>query len=244
MNNKYILKKHKTQAIISQSILRESAIMHILNKFSHNNLISGAKFLYNYYNYYTIMPCYGIPIRTNLELNVRDCMKQLVSAVSHLHKLGIVHRDITMNNILIKNDIITLIDYGMSDFIIFDNIIYNPVCTMTYRPIEILLGYDKFGISQDIWSIGCIMLFLSCKDIIIFGNNEIEQIFSIYTVLGFPNSKILSKLPHFKNTYPKWTNILKKYINDDVYDLVYQMLNYDFNKRISTEQILQHKYFI
>jgi serine/threonine protein kinase len=115
---------------------------------------------------------------------------------------------------------------------------------MTYRPIEILLGYDKFGISQDIWSIGCIMLFLSCKDIIIFGNNEIEQIFSIYTVLGFPNSKILSKLPHFKNTYPKWTNILKKYINDDVYDLVYQMLNYDFNKRISTEQILQHKYFI
>ena len=245
MDKIFVLKKHKVEAVISQSLLRESAIIYILNKFPHYNLIRDAKIIYNHHSYYTIMPYYGVPIRTDLNLDTRSTIFQILSAVTHLHKFGIVHRDITMNNILIKNGVITLIDYGMSDFIIFDNVVSSPVCTITFRPIEILLGHNKFCKEQDIWSVGCIMLFLLCKNLILFGYHEIEQIFSIYSVLGFPKAIALKNLPHFKNTYPKWENNLKKYIAEPIiYDIVYQMLNYNFYNRISAQQALKHKYFM
>jgi serine/threonine protein kinase len=164
--------------------------------------------------------------------------------VIHLHKLGIVHRDITLNNILIKNGNITLIDYGMSDFIIFDNIVEFPVCTLTYRPIENLLGYNKFGKNQDMWSIGCVMLFLLTKKIIIYGAFEIEQILSIYSILGFPDVKALSDLPHYKNTYPKWKKNMKQFISNPLcYEILESLLNYDFNNRMSAENAITHKYF-
>ena len=245
MDKIFVLKKHKVETLISQSLLREAAINYILNKFPHYNLIRGAKIIYNNHSYYTVMPYYGIPIRTDLNLDTRSTIFQILSAVSHLHNFGIVHRDITMNNILIKNGVITLIDYGMSDFIIFDNLMTSPICTITFRPIEILLGHNKFCKEQDIWSVGCIMLFLLCKNLIMFGYHEIEQIFSIYAVLGFPKVAALKNLPHFKNTHPKWENNLKKYITEPIiYDIVYQMLNYNFYNRISAQQALMHKYFI
>jgi cyclin-dependent kinase len=244
INKTDILKKHKLETVISQSLLREAAVMHILNKFPHYNLINNAKILYNNNSYYTIMPYYGVPIRPTLNIDERSCMFQILSAVIHLHKLGIVHRDITLNNILIKNGNITLIDYGMSDFIIFDNIVEFPVCTLTYRPIENLLGYNKFGKNQDMWSIGCVMLFLLTKKIIIYGAFEIEQILSIYSILGFPDVKALSDLPHYKNTYPKWKKNMKQFISNPLcYEILESLLNYDFNNRMSAENAITHKYF-
>lgn len=244
MNKIHILKKHKIETVISQCILRESAIISILNKFPHYNLIHGARLLYNNHNYYTVMPYYGTPIKTDLNLDVRITTFQILSAVNHLHNFGIIHRDITMNNLLIKNGVITLIDYGMSDFVLFENTLQSPVCTLTYRPIENILGYNKFGKEQDIWSVGCVMLFLLCKSTLMFGYHEIEQIFSIYSILGFPKTQALQNLPHFKNTYPKWNKKLKEYLDNPLeYNIINQMLNYNFYKRISAYNALNHTYF-
>ena len=39
--------------------------------------------------------------------------KQIITGVQYIHK-GVLHRDLTNNNILIKNDMVKIADFGLS----------------------------------------------------------------------------------------------------------------------------------
>ena len=61
--------------------------------------------------------------------------KSIMNAVAYLHKNGIVHRDLKLENILIedKNDLmsIKLIDFGLSDKFQNDNKMFSKFCGTT-----------------------------------------------------------------------------------------------------------------
>jgi tRNA A-37 threonylcarbamoyl transferase component Bud32 len=96
------------------------------------------------------------------EQTAKGIFKQLVSAVTHCHERGIVHRDIKLENILMdKHGIIKLIDFGLCDFVMdVGNQIRacsDSVGSPAYISPEILQGKPYDGFKADIWSSGVVL---------------------------------------------------------------------------------------
>jgi len=82
---------------------------------------------------------------------------QLLEALEILHSNGIVHADIKPDNIIVdSNNIVTLVDFGVS----VDQLLYSEVCgkvgTFPFMAPEILEG-QPITSSADIWSLGVIL---------------------------------------------------------------------------------------
>jgi serine/threonine protein kinase len=96
------------------------------------------------------------------EEKARHIFSQLVDAVLHLHRLGILHRDIKAPNILYDrfNNQIKLIDFGGSETFFDDQYWDNTLSSMTplFIPPEAELARmynERFcGMSAEIWSLG------------------------------------------------------------------------------------------
>ena len=78
-------------------------------------------------------------------------------------KLG--HRDIDPRNILVKDGIIKIVDFGLS----FNTDARSKAATSKlgkelYAAPEVLKGMDYSPYKADVFSYGCVMFFLSCGD--------------------------------------------------------------------------------
>lgn len=62
----------------------------------------------------------------------------------------------------------------------------NRVITLWYRPPELLLGTTNYGTEVDMWGCGCLLVELFNKTAIFQGSNELEQIESIFKIMGTP----------------------------------------------------------
>lgn len=81
--------------------------------------------------------------------------RQLVSAISYLHSLKIVHRDIKDENIVIDDKFqIKLIDFGTAAYITPGTRFATFSGTVDYCSPEILLGNKYFGPELDVWTCG------------------------------------------------------------------------------------------
>ncbi|CAD8060693.1 unnamed protein product [Paramecium primaurelia] len=93
------------------------------------------------------------------ELVTQEIMKKLLMGLNHLHKLGIIHRDLKLDNIMLlrKNDpnSIRIMDFGYSTFI-DDKSLSNQRCgTPGYIAPEIL-NMNHYNELCDIYSLGCV----------------------------------------------------------------------------------------
>uniref|UniRef100_A0A673ZFP2 non-specific serine/threonine protein kinase n=1 Tax=Salmo trutta TaxID=8032 RepID=A0A673ZFP2_SALTR len=83
---------------------------------------------------------------------------QVASAVAHIHKAGILHRDIkTLNIFLTKTNLIKLGDYGLakkldSQFAMAETCVGTPY----YMSPELCQGV-KYNFKSDIWAMGCVI---------------------------------------------------------------------------------------
>ncbi|KAJ3126250.1 hypothetical protein HK098_007722 [Nowakowskiella sp. JEL0407] len=91
------------------------------------------------------------------EKRSRIVFKQIVEAVHHLNSLGIVHRDIKDENLLIDKDFnVKLIDFGSAAFIPQGDVHFDRFLgTIQYASPEILRGEKYKGPEAEIWALGC-----------------------------------------------------------------------------------------
>ncbi|MCH90952.1 putative serine/threonine-protein kinase, partial [Trifolium medium] len=94
------------------------------------------------------------------EPQLKCYMHQLLSGLDHCHSHGVLHRDIKGSNLLIDNNgVLKIADFGLAN--VFDshhNIpLTSRVVTLWYRPPELLLGANHYGVAVDLWSTGCIL---------------------------------------------------------------------------------------
>ncbi|XP_040333944.1 ribosomal protein S6 kinase alpha-5 isoform X4 [Herpailurus yagouaroundi] len=94
-------------------------------------------------------------------------MRKLVSAVSHMHDVGVVHRDLKPENLLFtdENDNleIKVIDFGFARLKPPDNQpLKTPCFTLHYAAPE-LLNHNGYDESCDLWSLGVILAFNKYK---------------------------------------------------------------------------------
>lgn len=97
------------------------------------------------------------------EKNTVNIVKQILSAVSYLHKLGIAHRDLKPENLLCSGtddtEEVKIADFGLSKMFDGNELLMTSCGTPGYVAPEVLMceSYDK---SVDMWGIGIITYIL------------------------------------------------------------------------------------
>ena len=144
----------------------------------------------------------------------RHIFSQVVEAVAHLHNLGLAHRDIKDENILIDHDFsVKLIDLGSAAFVNPDRPFDLFLGTKQYAAPEILCRNEYCGWAADVWSLGC------CLYIILTG------------AVPFSSGTQAIQYPF---TTPN------RDVSDSCLNLLRRMLEKDARKRANIEEIRNH----
>ena len=193
--------------------------------------------------------------RTPKKLNenqIRSIINQTLKGLSYMHKYGFFHRDLKPENLLVTGEIIKIADFGLAREIRSIPPYTEYVSTRYYRAPECILKSNNYNSPIDIWALGCIMaeMYLHPQPLF-FGNNEKEVLFKICSILGTPNHDIwnegISQANKMDIKFPKFEpqkleNIIPM-ASKDAIDLMYQMINWDPNKRATASNLLQHNFF-
>jgi len=99
---------------------------------------------------------------------LRSLTRDMVAALRHLHACGIMHRDVKPQNVLLVNDegttsegfVCKIADFGLSNDMTPGEMLKTICGTPTYAAPEITLGQKYDGVAVDLWSLGCILVFM------------------------------------------------------------------------------------
>uniref|UniRef100_A0A7S3CSJ4 Protein kinase domain-containing protein n=1 Tax=Strombidium rassoulzadegani TaxID=1082188 RepID=A0A7S3CSJ4_9SPIT len=93
------------------------------------------------------------------EKQVKTLIVQIASAIQYLHSLGIIHRDLKLENVVMSEDsdraVAKVIDFGLSKTIGPKELTSGVLGTVGYAAPEVLRS-KPYGKSCDVWSLGCI----------------------------------------------------------------------------------------
>ena len=190
---------------------------------------------------------------------IRLICYQLFKGLEEIHKKNIAHRDLKPENVMLNEKrIVKLCDFGSSKFIDKNGKNTPYIVSRYYRAPELLMCDTKYSGKIDVWAVGCIIAELFTLSPLFKGNSEGEQLFAIFKLWGsltkeeeklyqknVPiNAKLIGNFPKFfKNTsaIEKLFGRIKK--KNELIDLLNQCFCYDYTKRISASEALNHKFF-
>lgn len=180
--------------------------------------------------------------------DIKAWMLMILRGLYECHKLFIIHRDIKPNNILISADgTVKLADFGLTRKLSNDMTVR--AVTRWYRSPELLMGAKDYGLSVDMWSVGCVFAELFLRIPLFAGDTDIQQLDLVFKALGTPTEKEwpdIQKLPGFIEfeLYPRYSlSGLLTAASSDAIDLLEKCLTFDPKKRISCDRALKHNYF-
>merc|ERR1719419_836347 len=182
---------------------------------------------------------------------------QICRAVAYVHSLGICHRDIKPQNLLLDptTHVVKLCDFGSAKILQkgYPNVAY--ICSRYYRAPELMLESSNYTCAVDIWSVGCVAAELFLGTTLFQGGSVADQFIEIIKVLGLPTRKDVHAMnpAYRKCTFPPTVPIpLKqvfrrvKYRNQRVpstlVNLIDQMLVYQPENRIDLFEALGHPF--
>ncbi|NWW46699.1 MOK kinase, partial [Pedionomus torquatus] len=181
---------------------------------------------------------------------IKNYMYQLCKSLDYIHRNGIFHRDVKPENILIKQNTLKLGDFGSCRSIYSKQPYTEYISTRWYRAPECLLTNGYYSYKIDMWSAGCVFYELTSFQPLFPGSNELDQISKIHDVIGTPANKTLNKLKQsrigsFDFPFKKGKGIppLVHNLSSKGFSLLYAMIKYDPDERITAHQALQHSYF-
>jgi serine/threonine protein kinase len=164
-------------------------------------------------------------------------MKSTLEALVYLDSHGIIHRDLKPDNIIFKHkdvdfkdNVIKLVDFGLSSFIDAEEYIFRRCGTPGFVAPEVInapkKGPIKFSSKCDVFSVGVIFCFMLTGAIPYDGD-------SFSDVLANNKAATID----FQADYMKNLSPIQ-------FDLLKNMLELDVEKRFSAQDCLNHEYFV
>jgi serine/threonine protein kinase len=167
---------------------------------------------------------------------------QLCRALAHVHALGICHRDIKPQNLLVDpfTHVLKLCDFGSAKQLVHGEPNVSYICSRYYRAPELIFGATDYSTQIDTWSLGCVGAELVLGRPIFPGKDCVEQLVEIFKVLGTPTREEIEnmnrnyteiKFSHvpripWSKTFPSSTPV-------ELIDLISRMLTYSPTVRIT-----------
>lgn len=141
------------------------------------------------------------------DINQTDFALQMLHALTYIHNCGVLHRDIKPENIIYYDTdggiLYKLSDFGLGrgcDIALRNGNYSTEVCTLHYRPPELLLGSAMYNDRIDVWSMMCTFYEAATSDVLFLGDSEIDQTLKIFRALGVPDERTwpgVTSLPQF-----------------------------------------------
>jgi serine/threonine-protein kinase ULK/ATG1 len=93
-------------------------------------------------------------VRILRDKDAQTIMKQVIKTYKELYDLGIVHRDLKLSNLLVKNNQVKLADFGFAVPIVncIEEFPYNAGSPFFMSPEA--LKRNRFSFESDIWALG------------------------------------------------------------------------------------------
>lgn len=153
-------------------------------------------------------------------------IKQLMLAVAHCHRFGVVHRDIKPENVLFDfQGRVKLGDFGSAAVVDEFGSVNGLVGTPYYVAPEVVMGRD-YNDKVDVWSVG-VILYVMIAGVPPFYGETAAEIFEavLRGNLRFP---------------PR----IFREVSAEAKDLLRKMICRDVSKRLSAEQVLRHPWIL
>mmetsp|Transcript_1209 Transcript_1209/g.1760 ORF Transcript_1209/g.1760 Transcript_1209/m.1760 type:complete len:399 (-) Transcript_1209:177-1373(-) len=185
-------------------------------------------------------------------LYVKLYLYQLSRALAHIHSLGICHRDIKPQNLLVNpsNQQLKLCDFGSAKALVKGEPNVSYICSRYYRAPELIFGSTDYTTAIDVWSEGCVGAELLLGQPLFPGDSGVDQLVEIIKVLGTPtreeissmNSKYVEfKFPQLKGC--QWRKVFRNKTPDEAMDFIASTLAYTPDRRIKPLESCAHPFF-
>ena len=221
----------KSQIINQDDLIRIDREIQMLKSLNHENVIKIYNIFEDIKRFYIIMEyCENGELFNRIvekkRLNEDESAifyYQLINGLEYIHKNNIIHRDLKPENLLLsKDDILKIIDFGLSNYSRYDILLDTPCGSPCYASPEMVNGQKYNGFLTDIWSTGIILYAMICGYLPFEDNND---------------GQLFEKIFYCKIHYPK-------YIGELPLDLLKKIIVSEPCKRITLEQIKQHPFYL
>uniref|UniRef100_A0A8D8U850 Glycogen synthase kinase-3 beta n=1 Tax=Cacopsylla melanoneura TaxID=428564 RepID=A0A8D8U850_9HEMI len=177
---------------------------------------------------------------------------QLFRSLAYIHVLGICHRDIKPQNLLLNPEtgVLKLCDFGSAKHLVRGEPNVSYICSRYYRAPELIFGAIDYTTKIDVWSAGCVLAELLLGQPMFPGDSGVDQLVEIIKVLGTPTREQIRemnpnytefKFPQIKS-HP-WSKVFRIRTPPDAIDLIARLLEYTPSSRISPLQACAHDFF-
>lgn len=182
---------------------------------------------------------------------IKSISHQTLSGLEEMHKRGIIHRDMKPENLLVSDrNVVKIADFGLAKEVRSAPPFTDYVSTRWYRAPELLLKGKVYNTKIDIFALACIMVEMYLLAPLFAGENEMDQLHKIISVLGTPPKEWVFGHKQAKALNIKFKECEKISLrtiipnaSSHAIDMLEKMLRYDPVNRISATEALQHPYF-
>ncbi|KAL8449702.1 hypothetical protein Emed_002957 [Eimeria media] len=185
---------------------------------------------------------------------------QMCRSLGYLHALGICHRDVKPQNLLVdyRTHVLKLCDFGSAKRLVPGEQSVAYICSRFYRAPELMLGANEYTTAIDIWSMGCVLGELLLGRPLFAGETSVDQLVKIIQVLGTPTRCQMSAMNpnyiefRFPDVKPRdWRSVFASHqcasdgdkSFEQAVDLMSKLLRYEPDQRLLPLEALAHEFF-
>jgi glycogen synthase kinase 3 beta len=178
---------------------------------------------------------------------------QMIRSLAYIHAIGICHRDIKPQNILVDSNTqsLKMCDVGRAKKLIKGEPNVSYICSRYYRAPELIFGATEYTPAIDVWSTGSVIAELILGQPLFPGESAVDQIVEIIKILGTPNkNQILAMNPEYNEfRFPiikplGWSKVFNnRTLPESFYDLMGKLLTFEPQIRIKPLRALAHPFF-
>uniref|UniRef100_A0A6Q2XKH2 non-specific serine/threonine protein kinase n=1 Tax=Esox lucius TaxID=8010 RepID=A0A6Q2XKH2_ESOLU len=199
--------------------------------------------------------------QTLTDYDIRFYMFEILKALDYCHSMGIMHRDVKPHNVMIDHEHrkLRLIDWGLAEF-------YHPgqeynvrVASRYFKGPELLVDYQMYDYSLDMWSLGCMLAsMIFRKEPFFHGHDNYDQLVRIAKVLGtedlydYIDKYNIELEPRFndilgRHSRKRWERFVhsenQHLVSPEGLDFLDKLLRYDHQARLTAREAMDHPYF-